>query len=205
MVRTRRPMSQLGRTQPMLCCSANGRYRRISPVSAHSGEGLLSEPTAGTQPCRREPLFMPHTCRSQYRQDRLSSVEAVIRSPSSVGRSVPVSPLSMANEVCEGRESVWLLVERIQQRLRLSQIGRVEAFGEPAVDWREKVAGFGVTALVAPEPGEARSCTQFPELGFLLHGDAECFAIQFLGGLGMPLSQQQLAFVPMELRLQPAL
>src|SRR5580700_1164609 len=32
---------------------------RISPVAAHSGDRLLSEPTAGTQPCRREPLFMP--------------------------------------------------------------------------------------------------------------------------------------------------
>ena len=32
---------------------------RISPVAAHSGHRLLSEPTAGTQPCRREPLFMP--------------------------------------------------------------------------------------------------------------------------------------------------
>ena len=38
---------------------------RISPVAAHSGDRLLSEPTAGTQPCRRERLFLPHTCRSQ--------------------------------------------------------------------------------------------------------------------------------------------
>jgi len=37
------------------------RNRRISPVAAHSGDRLLSEPTAGTQPCRREPLFMPLT------------------------------------------------------------------------------------------------------------------------------------------------
>src|SRR5580700_6743929 len=33
-------------------------FRRVSPVAAHSGDRLLSEPTAGTQPCRREPLFM---------------------------------------------------------------------------------------------------------------------------------------------------
>ena len=39
------------------------RLRRISPVAAHSGDRLLSEPTAGTQPCRREPLFMPLTRR----------------------------------------------------------------------------------------------------------------------------------------------
>jgi hypothetical protein len=44
--------------------SGDGRpYReRISPVAAHSGDRLLSEPTAGTQPCRREPLFMPLSC-----------------------------------------------------------------------------------------------------------------------------------------------
>jgi len=37
----------------------------------------------------------------------------------------------------------------IKQRLGLFQIGRVKAFGEPAVDWREKVAGFDAAALVA--------------------------------------------------------
>ena len=43
----------------------------------------------------------------------------------------------------------------VEQRLRLLEIGRVEAFGEPAIDGHEKVAGFGVVALVAAEPGEA--------------------------------------------------
>ena len=33
--------------------------RRVSPIAARSGERLLSEPRAGTQPCRREPPFMP--------------------------------------------------------------------------------------------------------------------------------------------------
>jgi len=36
------------------------RCRRISPVAADSSDRLLSEPTAGTQLCRREPLFIPH-------------------------------------------------------------------------------------------------------------------------------------------------
>jgi hypothetical protein len=35
------------------------RFRRISPVAAHFGDRLLSEPTAGTQPCRWERRFMP--------------------------------------------------------------------------------------------------------------------------------------------------
>ena len=42
--------------------AANGWKRRVSPVAAQSGDRPLSEPTAGTQPCRPEPLFMPH-CR----------------------------------------------------------------------------------------------------------------------------------------------
>jgi hypothetical protein len=41
------------------------------------------------------------------------------------------------------------LVKLVEQRLRLCEIGRVETFGEPAVDRREKVARFGTAALVA--------------------------------------------------------
>ena len=48
--------------------------RRISPVAAHSGDRLLSEPTAATQPWRREPLFMPSDLRAD-RFERLSRVE----------------------------------------------------------------------------------------------------------------------------------
>jgi hypothetical protein len=54
--------------------SLNDRSRRISPVAAHSGDRLLSEPTAGTQPCRREPLFMPHSGPSGSPTWRLSWV-----------------------------------------------------------------------------------------------------------------------------------
>src|SRR6266481_4136748 len=49
-----------------------------------------------------------------------------------------------------------LLVELVEQRLCFFEIGGGETFGEPAVDRREKVAGLGVTALVAAQPGEAR-------------------------------------------------
>ena len=38
----------------------------------------------------------------------------------------------------------------IEQGLRLFQVGGVEALGEPAVDRREEIAGFGPTALLAP-------------------------------------------------------
>ena len=37
-----------------------------------SSKGPLSKATAADKPSRRQPLFMPHTCRSQSRRDRLS-------------------------------------------------------------------------------------------------------------------------------------
>ena len=65
---------------------------------------------------------------------------------------------------------------------------------------RKKVARFGSTTLVAAEPGEAHSGAQFPELGVLLLSDVQRFMIELLGGFGMPLTNEQLALVPVELR-----
>ena len=45
----------------------------------------------------------------------------------------------------------WLSgVQLVEQGLSLLQVDRVEAFGEPAVDRREEITGFGAFALVAP-------------------------------------------------------
>ena len=41
-------------------------------------------------------------------------------------------------------------MQLIEQRLGLLQIERVEAFGEPAIDRSEKLAGLIPLALVAP-------------------------------------------------------
>jgi len=79
--------------------------------------------------------------------------------------------------------------ELIEQRLRLFEVGRVEAFGEPVIDRRQKVASFRMAPLVAPQAAEARSDAQFPHLGLLLPGDAQRLAVLFLGGNGMPLAQ----------------
>ena len=55
----------MGQTSPFRGEGRKVRNRRVSPVEAHSGDRLLSQHIAGIQPCRREPLFVPHTCRSQ--------------------------------------------------------------------------------------------------------------------------------------------
>ena len=65
--------------------------------------------------------------------------------------------------------------------------------------------GFSAPALVAAEPSEAHGGSQFPELGLLLHGDAEGLTIQFLGGIGMTVTEQELAFAPVQLSREPML
>ena len=57
-----------------------------------------------------------------------------------------------------------LRTQFVEQRLCVFEVGGIEAFGEPAVDRREQVERFGLTTLVAAEPGEARGGAQFPSL-----------------------------------------
>ena len=58
--------SASGRLRRFSRCPANGGYRRCLVIAVRSGQGLLTEPTTGAQVGRRELVFMPHTCRSQY-------------------------------------------------------------------------------------------------------------------------------------------
>jgi len=82
-----------------------------------------------------------------------------------------------------------------------------EAFaaGPAAIARNLAIARNVATLLTEGAPGEARGSAQFPELGSLLLGDPQGFPIQFLGGLGMLLPQQQPAFMPVQLRFKPSL
>src|SRR6516164_803054 len=88
-----------------------------------------------------------------------------------------------------------LLIEFVEQRLGVFEVGCGETFSEPAIDRRQQVAGFGAAALVAAQQGEAHRSAQFPHLGFLLPGDAQSFAIELFGLLAVTLPQQQLALL----------
>ena len=55
------------------------------------------------------------------------------------------------------------------------------------------------------QPGKTCRGAQLPELRLLLTGDAHGFAIEFLGGIVMPLPEQQTALLPVQLCRQPAL
>src|SRR5271166_7057805 len=65
------------------------------------------------------------------------------------------------------------LSQFVEQRPGFFQIGGVEAFGEPAVDRGEKIAGLTTLALIAPQPGEARRRAQFPGLCLLRAGNGD--------------------------------
>src|SRR5215472_5411935 len=108
------------------------------------------------------------------------------------------SPVMTTVAVCQDSKGSD---EFVEQCFRVFKIGRVEALCEPAVDRREKIAGLGAPALVTAQPGEAYGGAQFPELGILLSSDSQGFVIQCLCHFGMALPQQQLALVPVQLRL----
>src|SRR5712692_9274142 len=69
---------------------------------------------------------------------------------------------------CEGQKRGRLRIERLEQRLGLFEIGRVEAFGEPAVDRPEMVAGLIFPPLSAQEASQADGGAQLEPAGALV-------------------------------------
>src|SRR5439155_2071541 len=69
------------------------------------------------------------------------------------------------------------LPQVLQQRLRVHQVARGEAFGEPGVERREEGAGGVALTLALPEPRQASGGAQLERLGLLptcdLQGVAE--------------------------------
>jgi hypothetical protein len=62
----------------------------------------------------------------------------------------------------DGGSSAVLSAQRVEQRLGLLQIGRIEALREPAMDRPQEIAGVVAFALVAPQPAKAAGSPQFP-------------------------------------------
>src|SRR5437667_6938813 len=63
-----------------------------------------------------------------------------------------------------------------QQRLRVDEVARVEAFGEPGVERGEEGAGFLALALALPEPRQGGGGAQLERLGLLPPGDLQGLA-----------------------------
>src|SRR6185369_1923772 len=84
----------------------------------------------------------------------------------------PSSSVSARSRLAPGRRAVPHH-QLVEQRFGLHQIPRVEAFGEPTIDWSEKILGLLSFALIAPQPRHAHSRTQFPGLCLLLTSDRQ--------------------------------
>src|SRR5215475_13584513 len=78
--------------------------------------------------------------------------------PSFIGRS------GSRPELCR-----WaaLSMKLVEQGLGLSQVAGVKTFGEPIVDWGEKVTCRLPLALIVQKPRHAHGRTQFPRLCLL--------------------------------------
>src|SRR5271169_3683600 len=93
----------------------------------------------------------------------------------------------------------------LQQCLRLLQIKRVEALGEPAVDRSEQIAGLISLALIAPEPRHAHRGAEFPGFCLLRTGDRKCtLEIRFrFRRIWLRRHEREVAGYSMEVRLEP--
>jgi hypothetical protein len=93
--------------------------------------------------------------------------------------------------------------EFIEQRPGLFEIGGSEAFGKPAVDRREQIAGFAQPALLSAQAGEARCAAQFPGLRVLAACDVDALLDGRLGLAHCPgAGEQGLAAEPIKLRFK---
>src|SRR5215475_1305707 len=86
-----------------------------------------------------------------------------IRSPRAIlsrARFAPKSRLFTAPAVCLRRANKRShhLIEAFEQQLGALEIGCVESFGKPIINWSEKIACFSALTLVGPELGKAHCC-----------------------------------------------
>jgi hypothetical protein len=89
----------------------------------------------------------------------------------------------------------------LKQRLRLLQIARVEALGEPSVDRSEKLAGLIPLTLIAPETGKASRSAQFMGPRILSAGYGQSPTITLLDRRVVAGRFQEVALQPMYLSL----
>ena len=79
-----------------------------------------------------------------------------------------VEQRNIGNQPLRHRPLRHLLSQLLQQRLRVFQVERVEAFRKPAIDWSQQFAGLLQFPLIAPEPSHAHRGAQFSRFCLLL-------------------------------------
>src|SRR5208337_1780373 len=181
-----------------------------------AGKASSRRPEAGAPPLRERAIAHapPARCRrgtpnarsGPARPTRGSGLDRlrddrVLPELLSLGRQVATVP-----EQSSRRRRPSSRCKLAEQRLRLFQVERVEALGEPAVDGRKKIMSFSAPALIAPEPREAHRRAKLPGAGLLCAGDFQrtfetglCFGCMALGRLhcNFALHAMDLCFEPL--------
>src|SRR5271169_5201780 len=125
----------------------------IGPLSSVNGDAGSLPPPCRLMAWSRTPGF-----------ERIPAVRGPLIEPRESTLKRHSRPTSVDGRVGQGaviRAGFWHMAvagsrQFVEHRPRFFEVGGVEAFGEPGVDGCQKVAGFGIAALVAAEPGEAR-------------------------------------------------
>jgi hypothetical protein len=89
----------------------------------------------------------------------------------------------------------------VEWRLAIFEDRRVETFGEPAVDRREKITGFGALTLIAPESGKAGGGAKLEKLCALPLRNDERLMVALFGRGSIAGGAQEIASYPMQLCL----
>src|SRR5436190_21667061 len=95
----------------------------------------------------------------------------------------------------------------VEQRLRVLQVARGEAFGEPGVERGEEGAGRVALALAPPEPRQAGGGAQLERLGLLPPGDLQGLVeerLRLLDRIAVHV-EENLGPQPVELGIVPVL
>jgi hypothetical protein len=115
--------------------------------------GPLCAQSRTARPVSAMSVGRPFSSRSQSRPGTRSDVGSKAPTFGPEGCSFPAE---------RWRTQSVSLRELLQQQFGLLEDRRVEALGEPAVNWCEEVAGFGAFALVSPKAREAHGGANLP-------------------------------------------
>ena len=139
-----RPMCS-GQSGPM---AGEGHEERFPPPRLSVGCELRKETIAGRRRNGRDAPILDLPVLAPERAG--STPFETLMPPPAAGSCRPRSGHSLQNF-----RPCWWTDSRqfVQQRLCLFEIRHIEAFGEPAVDGCEQIAGLGAAALVAAQPG----------------------------------------------------
>src|SRR6266851_7252830 len=165
---------------------SRSRINSIEPLmSANSAVTVLRSPSTASEVCRSGAIRTPPSAPAANGLPSSTPTSLPSSRPQSAQNFAPgaFSELQFeqrfdsgfphsAQNFLPGIPSVPRFEQRIlcsqlvEQRLGISQVGGVEAFGEPAVDFSEHRARFVALTLLVEQPRKACRRAQLPRFGF---------------------------------------